>query len=350
MTRTLTSLGIFISVWFSILIVLVVTCMVGSKSSPVIQLNTTPIITNQRIKSKYEDRLFKLYNFNYSEECAAPFKYKPNNQRDLLIYGVYFSNKRSWIDQRQMTLQTLSINQNGIPNATKILLLCGEPPEVNFASLMKSKGVEVIPVKVDSLYNGAVLRYVVIQKYLEENKEKYDRVFIADLRDVFFFEDGFATFSDNELYLSNECSRNNKGDISCTSLANGLTKKWMAESINEEVAELYAANKTKIVNSGTIFGGTENILHFLQIFTSQFNYQRVKLWGYDQSLLNYMYYTGQFNSLNITMANCDQMFCFDMRNGCYYNKKEKSLIVRGTKCSPIIRHKIVLQNPDLILF
>ncbi|EMS12924.1 hypothetical protein KM1_142710 [Entamoeba histolytica HM-3:IMSS] len=177
-----------------------------------------------------------------------------------------------------------------------------------------------------------------------------DTVFIADLRDVFFFEDGFATFSDSQLYLSNECSRNNKGDISCTSLANELTKKWMTQSINKEVAELYAANKTKIVNSGTIFGGTEKVLRLLQIYTSQFNYQRVDIWGYDQSLLNYMYYTGQFNSLNITVANCDQMFCFDMRNGCYYNKQEKSLIVRGTKCSPIIRHKIVSQNPDLVLF
>ncbi|EDR24117.1 hypothetical protein EDI_199070 [Entamoeba dispar SAW760] len=349
MTKTFTGICVSITLCFSILVVLIVTCMVDNKSSATIQLNTNPII-KPRIKSKYEDKLFNLYNFNYSGECAVPFKYKPNNKRDLLIYGVYFSDKRKWNKQQQTTLQTLSLNQNGIPNATKILLLCGEPPEPNFSSLMNSKGVEVIPVKVDSLYNGAVLRYVIIQKYLEENKEKYDRVFIADLRDVVFFEDGFATFSDKQLYLSKECSRNDTGNISCASLALNFPKKWMRESVSEEVAELYAANKTKIINSGTIFGGIEQVLHFLQIFTSQFNYQRVNIWGYDQSLLNYMYYSGQFNSLNITIATCDQMFCFDLRNGCYYNKKEKSLTVRGTNCSPIIRHKIVLRNPSLCLF
>ncbi|EDR28211.1 hypothetical protein EDI_169700 [Entamoeba dispar SAW760] len=245
---------------FSIFVVLIVTCMVANKSSAVIQLNTNPII-KPRIKSKYEDRFFNLYNFNYSGECSNTFKYKPNNKRDLLIYGAYFSDKRSWIGQRQMTLQTLSLNQNGIPNATKILMLCGEPPEPNFSSLMNSKGVEVIPVKVDSLYNGAVLRYVVIQKYLEENKEKYDRVFIADLRDVFFFEDGFATFSDKQLYLSKECSRTNKGYITCASLDLEITRNWMRDSISKEVADLYAANKTKIINSGTIFGGAELLIY-----------------------------------------------------------------------------------------
>ncbi|EAL49964.2 hypothetical protein CL6EHI_012440 [Entamoeba histolytica] len=302
-------------------------------------------MTMPEIKTTYKDEIFDLSHFNYDGECGKLFKYKPNNQRDLLIYGVYFSDKQKWFKQKHTTMKALSLNQHGIPNAKKVLMLGGEVPEVNFTSLMKSKGVDVIPVKVDSLYNGAVLRYFVIQKYLEENKEKYDRVFVADLRDVFFFEDGFSTFSDKQLYLSNECSRTNKGDIKCASLALKITKIWMQKSINKEVAELYAANKTKIINSGTIFGGTEHVLRLLQIFTSHFNYQRVNIWGYDQSLLNYLYYSGQFNSLNITVANCDQMFCFDMRNGCYYNKKEKSLIMRGSNCSPIIRHKIVSKNP-----
>ncbi|EDR22522.1 hypothetical protein EDI_157710 [Entamoeba dispar SAW760] len=334
---------------FSLIVIMSIVYMIVNQSNKGIRLNKE-IIMKQKIRSTYKDKLLDLSHFNYDEECGKPFKYKPNNKRDLLIYGGYFPDKQKWLKQREVIINTLSINQNGIPNATKILLLCGEAPEANFTSLMNSKGVEVVPVKSDLLYNGAVLRFIVIQKYLEENKEKYDRVFVADLRDVFFFADGFATFSDRQLYLSYECTRNNRGILRCFTLDIRVNKRWMSDSVGKDVAELYAANKTRIINSGTIFGGTEKVLQLLQIYTSQFDYQRVHIWGYDQSLLNHMYFAGYFNSLNVTMATCDQMFCFDMRNGCYYNKKEKSLFVRGTKCSPIIRHKIVSKNPYFYLY
>ena len=70
-----------------------------------------------------------LNNFNYEGKRREIFKFKPNNKRDLVFSALYYRDKDKWKQHKETTIQTLSINKSGIPNAKKILAVYGEEPE-----------------------------------------------------------------------------------------------------------------------------------------------------------------------------------------------------------------------------
>ena len=74
----------------------------------------------------YENEWFKLKNFNYDGICSNPFKYKPNNKRDLLFNTVFYDNIEKWKEHKPEIKEAIELSHHTIPNATKILYLYGE--------------------------------------------------------------------------------------------------------------------------------------------------------------------------------------------------------------------------------
>ena len=68
--------------------------------------------------------------------------------------------------------------------------------------------------------------------------------------------------------------------------------------------------------------------------------ENIETWGYDQAVINYMYYKNIIFSMNITVLQPSQLYGFYVFTGLHYDIEKKSLHLRGSRCSPIICHKV----------
>ncbi|GAB1218895.1 hypothetical protein ENUP19_0008G0019 [Entamoeba nuttalli] len=319
----------------------------------------TPFDINQKLQSSYErtnginqfehptyvDSLFNMTQFNYSGECGKVFKYKANNKRDLLLFASSFDDPQRWSKMKESSQHIMALTDSALPRATKLLLLLGDAPTSTFEEEINTYGIEVVKVKYELPVATAVVQRIFAEKnFLEENKHKYDRVIIADFRDVLIFNDAFATFSSNDLILLMECLSFNSTEH-CVTLNEKTNKKWMNEGYGEEISKKFAEKNEILMNGGLFLGGINKIIELLTIQINNLNKNKMMLWGQDQATLNYIHLTGQLNHLNITKDYCTQRMCFAESFTGYYDKIKKRITTKSTGCSPVIRHKLVFSEP-----
>ncbi|GAT95762.1 hypothetical protein CL6EHI_106070 [Entamoeba histolytica] len=304
---------------------------------------------NSDSKNWFMDRYFNLTNFNYDGECSKVFKSEKNNERDILLLGGSFPQVKKWKESEAMVYGQFKMNLESIPNAKKVFVLIGNPPTPDFIENLNKCGVEVVQAKNVPQGNGVIIRFFAWLNYLKENKGKYDRVALSDIRDVFLFGDAFATFSKDELYLSYECLINKRGNIECNDFRDSWNRGWIHQFFGKEIAYQYAKNHTLIVNAGFTFGGYDKMVDYLTVLTESMEQKYLKYWGYDQALLSYLYTSRKLDFLNPTTVKCDQQFCFELRGGSRYDSKKKSLYVGNSNCSPVIRHKLVVKGSAIRL-
>ena len=72
---------------------------------------------------KYENKHFKLENFNYKGKCSNPFKYKQNNKRDLLFNTLYYNDINQWNKDKEEIKEAIELSHNTILNVTKIVYI-----------------------------------------------------------------------------------------------------------------------------------------------------------------------------------------------------------------------------------
>ncbi|GAB1224937.1 hypothetical protein ENUP19_0228G0008 [Entamoeba nuttalli] len=292
---------------------------------------------------------FNLTNFNYDGECSKVFKSEKNNERDVLLLGGSFHQAKKWKELEPMVYSQFKMNLETIPNAKKVFVLIGNPPTPDFIENLNKCGVEVVQAKNVPQGNGVIIRFFAWLNYLKENKGKYDRVALSDIRDVFVFGDAFATFSKDELYLSYECLINKRGKIECNDFRDTCNRGWIRQFFGKDIANQYAKNHTLIVNAGFTFGGYDKMVDYLTVLTESMEQKYLQYWGYDQALLSYLYTSRKLDFLNPKMAKCDQQFCFELRGGSRYDSQKKSLYVGNSNCSPVIRHKLVVKGSAIRL-
>ena len=81
---------------------------------------------------------------------------------------------------------------------------------------------------------------------------------------------------------------------------------------------------------------SKEYLKFLIVMKNNFNYIKALDYGYEQMLLNVLYYTGQFNKINIKFDSYTQRSCF-----CpilIYEKDNKNLYYKNGY-SPVVINK-----------
>ncbi|GAB1225037.1 hypothetical protein ENUP19_0240G0043 [Entamoeba nuttalli] len=293
---------------------------------------------------KYKTNLFDLSKFNYKGNCGNVFQYQPSNTQDLILYSGSVELS-AWTEIKKYADIIQPMINDVMPTVTKVFLLIGKPPTITFLEEMKRYGVRVIQTTNSSQQisknDGVVQRIFVSLKYLKENKNKYNRVIFSDFRDVFYFNDAFATFTKDDLILLMECygihSRR------CSTFIEPTNNKWVQEGFGREAASSFAKRKEIIINGGIFFGGIDKVIELLTIEVKNIEGKKFN-WGLDQAALNYIYYTGQLNHLNLTKEFCSQRICFTESVTSLYNFSTKTLISNPSGCSPVIRHKINLSN------
>ena len=139
------------------------------------------------IQPTYSDDRLILTNFNFEGKCREPFKYKRNNERDLIFTGIRYDNKKKWIKHKQSIKFATNLMNNTIPNAKKVCVIYGNDDEL--VSFVKNCGFETIKIEINENnqnLNPAIDRFIQLKNYLTQHEGEYDRVALIDFRDVFF--------------------------------------------------------------------------------------------------------------------------------------------------------------------
>ncbi|ELP88652.1 hypothetical protein EIN_514500 [Entamoeba invadens IP1] len=285
--------------------------------------NDTPIISSEMKKPNelndvytfkftqptYTNKVINMSNFNYDGKCREIFKYHANNKRDLFI-AVGFSGYKNkyWLNNKKEITTIMALANDSFPNAKRLVLLLPGEENKDFENITKSY----------------------------DNQEKYDRIVIADHRDVFIFADTFQTFSSDNLIFEAECGVKN---LKCLDFKQKHLHRWMKETYGINVADQYKNNSSLNLNVGLMLGGTDRIINYLNLMVDNLNNTKWQIWGHDQTVHNMVYYSYYYQKENVTLELCTQRNCFggfDLE----YDAEKKMLRNITSHCSPVLKHKV----------
>ncbi|KAL7721423.1 Uncharacterized protein QTN25_001839 [Entamoeba marina] len=279
------------------------------------------------VKTKYPG----IYNIslNYHGKCSNVFKYPPNTNRDLIVFGYSKSQKQkaSLSDYMYGFKMVVENIRKNAPNAKILMMVFGDIPEL---------GIQQIFYETESGLEAANLRFVEIYKYLKTHETEFDRVISADFRDVFMYNDFFRTFSDNELIMSIECTSR----CICVGQRSYL-KDWLIKTTNETMANKFIEMNVPNINSGVIAGGIKHVMEFFKVWIENSEQSKLNVWGYEQSLINVLYYTGKMDHIPIVLETCTQRLCFlpGTTSNILNMAPDQKSITYDDGCSPVITHK-----------
>lgn len=308
-----------------------------------------PISENINISliKEFESTYPKLnkIKLNYSGKCGEIMKYGKNTKRDLIMFSYKSLTNVEYYLKRSLRVYIVihSIKRN-VPNAK---IICFIPPYSKndfIIKLLKSKNILVIKEKDFANMNLVSSRFLYEYKYLKKNINFFDRVIHADLTDIFVFSDIFKTLKPNELIMNKECGENSwfgaKGNFI---LKHSNDIKWFYRSFgdNQTIVNIFKKINPMVINAGLIMGDAKVYFKFLDIMLANFNYTKAYDYGYDQMLINVLYYTGKFNEIDIKFDLCTQRSCFFPK--LIFDKKSRKLYYKNG-CSPILIHKLYPQN------
>ena len=114
--------------------------------------------------------------------------------------------------------------------------------------------------------------------------------------------------------------------------------KWFNKNYgdNKIIVKHFEKINPIVINAGLIMGDIKEYLKFLNIMINNFNYSKGYNHGYDQILINVLYYTGKFNKINIKFDLCTQRSCFAPK--LIFNKTSLEFYYKNG-CSPVLIHK-----------
>ncbi|ELP94536.1 hypothetical protein EIN_116470 [Entamoeba invadens IP1] len=349
----------FLSCVFVLVLMLFVITLKPSKYRYTIIPNSTiqNAITFNYTTPNYHNQIISTTHFNYSGVCSNVFKYQPNNKRDLWLTAVGVTSDSYYKKIMKDVPLVLGLAHSSIPHADKVIILFKGYNYSELITLAHKNGFKTLEVDMSYIKKcqDASKRFFAFKEYIQNNTEKYDRVLISDFRDVFIFADFFATFSSNDLFFTPECTYGGK---SCVTLNEWSNKIWMRKGFGQKVSDGYVKNSSLLINVGTTFGGTEQVLNYVKLMTETMKPERYSEWGHDQAVHNYIFYTHYFNQRynfyienlkektienthkNYILDRCSQRFCFKEIGTIVYDSQKKTLFTKETRCAPVLRHKI----------
>jgi len=295
-----------------------------------------------------------LFKPNFKGKCGKIFKYKSNNKRDLVIFAYDFFNKKNNIWDHLLFMEygiknVLESFKYSIPFAHIICFVSKKSKETKVFSILKEFNVEIIEIN-DSSAHIVNRRFLETYIYLNKNKEKYDRVLFADMNDIYLFGDIFATIKKDDFYINKLNYYHNVPNKECVNFMNSSSWKISyIKNLKKEKSLLiykeFEKNVECILCAGLFIGGIEKSLNFFKIFSQAlldyaFNKTTIQMnnFGYDQLMLNFLYYTKKFEKLKIKVIGCEQIFCTRPKN-LLFNKDTTRFYFETDNCSPILIHK-----------
>ena len=116
------------------------------------------------------------------------------------------------------------------------------------------------------------------RSYLETNPGQFDRVALADLRDVYFFEDAFRTCGDDDLVWMTV------GDSpGARRVATHMAAMKLAQFFGNATAAEFRDAATDVVDKAFGIGGTQRMAAFLDAVVRDVNFKHKGPMGFCQA-------------------------------------------------------------------
>jgi hypothetical protein len=293
---------------------------------------------------------FPGYNnlqLNYQNECSKYFKYKKNTKRDIVIFAYTYRPEKEFFQVFDSIIDSF---KHSIPRAIIATIIPQRDMNSEGAKLLKRYEIKLIPFEGYEEFNIVTSRYIAIYDFLKKNANKYKRIFLSDIDDVYILRDIFSTFNEDEIIINKQCFQFESEN--CNQLF-PIDERWYNESYiidsnnTEKDLELIkdiGINKInpQVINGGIIFGGIKKVIKFLKIFNEYINPNKGKYFGYDQVLITLLVSKKKFDSIGLKLEQCTQRVCFmpDVK----YNINTTKIIYKQNMCSPIVLHKNIPIN------
>ena len=303
------------------------------------------ILSSENTKGEYPgyDKLI----LNYKNKCSKYFKFRKNSRKDIVIFAYTYRPEKNFF---QVFNNIIDSFKHSVPNAQIASVIPYKHINSEGAKLLEKYGIQLIPFKGYEDYSIVTSRYIAIYDFLKNNTNKYKKVFLSDIDDVYMFRDIFSTFDENEIIINKQCFKFESDDCN---LLFPIDEKWFIESYitnsNNTIKDLeliknIGKNETnpQVINGGIIFGGIKKVIQFLKIFNEYINPEKAKFFGYDQVLITLLVSKKKFDSIGLKLEPCTQRVCFwlDVK----YNLNTTKIIYRENMCSPIVLHKSIPIN------
>ena len=322
---------------------------------------TIPIqkINRIKIKETYADAIFSPqeatgkypgfdnFQLNYENECSKYFKYKKNSKKDIVIFAYTYRPEKQFFQVFDNIIDTF---RHSIPEATIATVIPKKDINSEGASTLRKYGIKLIPFEGYENFNIVTSRYIAIYDFLKNNTNKYKKVFLSDIDDVYMFRDIFSTFNEDEIIINKQCYKFESEDCN---LLFPIDERWFNQSFiinnNNSIKDLELIKNIgkneinpQVINGGIIFGGIQKVIEFLRIFNEYINPTKAIYFGYDQVLITLLASKKKFDSIGLKLEHCTQRICFwlDVK----YNMNTTKIIYRENMCSPIILHKSIPIN------
>jgi hypothetical protein len=302
-------------------------------------------LTSKQALGKYPG--YNNLQLNYLYECSKYFKYPKNSNKDIVIFAYTYRPKKDFFKVFENIIDSF---RHSVPNAEIACVIPKKDLKYKGAKFLGEFGINLIPFKGYEDYSIVTSRYVAIYNFLKLNSNKYKRVFLSDIDDVYMFNDIFSTFNEHEIIINKQCP---KFESDKCNFLFPIDEKWFNQSyiINDNNTELdlklikdigKGKINPQVINGGIIFGGTKKVLKFLEIFNKYINPSKAKDFGYDQVLITLLVSKKKFSSIGLKLEQCTQRICF--RSNVKYNLNTTKIVYQRNMCSPIVLHKKIPIN------
>ena len=296
--------------------------------------NKPQIYTKFRIlNEKADSSIIKISN-NISDNIKNSNKIKKN----LLIGAIVNLN---W---ETVAPFFKSFEQARFENCECVMFV-GKMSQITINKI-KSCGVKVLPIpnyfiSLNIRINN--YRWKIYEDFLNDNKNKYNLVFTADVRDTFFQTDIFKKYENLKPFLGIAIENNILTQI--------INKNWLIDIYGLELYE--TIKNKKIICSGTVWGTYDIFREFSRIMWEKIASKWSKLLKViDQAVMNYLiYHEKLFNDclikseakdgpvMTMYFLN-DKDIILDLDDNVINNKSEKISIIHQYDRKPYIARKI----------
>ena len=284
-------------------------------------------------------------HLNYKYECSKYFKYHKNTKEDIVIFAYTTRPEKIYFFRSFENI--IDSLRHSVPNAVIACVIPQKDLNSKGAKFLKEFGVNLIPFKGYENYCIVTSRYIAIYNFLKLNADKYKRVFLSDIDDVYMFNDIFSTFNEEEIIINKQCFIFESEychylfPVDESSFNISYIIKKNNTKLDLELIKGIGKNKInpQVINGGIVFGGTKKVIEFLRIFNEYINPSKVTSFGYDQVLITLLVIKKKFASIGLKLERCTQRVCF--WGNVNYNLNTTKIVYSKNKCSPIVLHKSI---------
>jgi len=258
------------------------------KEESTIKINSINLNQIQNIDSIKVNKIINSeYNFN-SNYSNSNLNITTNMKKNLLI-GAF--KKYKW---NKVAAFFESYNRSNFTNCDCVMFV--EKVSKNTINKLKNLGVIVLPIP--NKYKKYMIinyRWKLYEEFINNNTNKYNLVFTADIRDTYFQQDVFKFYNNHKPFLG--------VGIEDGILTEKRNRNWLINAYGED--KYKSIKNERIICVGTIWGTPDKFSEFCKLMWDSLKTERaVRIELLDQPPANYLiYYEKLFNDCLVTSEN-----------------------------------------------